>query len=34
MQLNHKNKVKEMEDMVDTVNIEHSKKCQDAKNEF
>ena len=34
MQLNHKNKIKEMEDMIDTVNIEHSKKCQDAKNEF
>ena len=31
---NHKNKIKELEDMIDTVNEEHAKKCEEAKNEF
>ena len=31
---NHKNKIKELEDMIDTVNVEHTKKCEEAKNEF
>jgi hypothetical protein len=31
---NHKSKLKELEDMIDTVNVEHTKKCEEAKNEF
>lgn len=34
MTQNHKNKIKELEDMIDTVNVEHTKKCEEAKNEF
>jgi hypothetical protein len=34
MELNHKNKIKELEDMIDTINEENAKKCDDAKNEF
>jgi len=31
---NHKNKIKELEDMIDTVNEENRRKAEEAKNEF
>jgi hypothetical protein len=34
MEINHKNKIKELEDMIDTINEENARKCYDAKNEF
>jgi hypothetical protein len=34
MEINHKNKIKELEDMIDTINEENARKCDDAKNEF
>ena len=34
MEVNHKNKIKELEDMIDTINDENAKKCDEAKNEF
>jgi len=31
---NHKSKIKELEDMIDTVNEENRSKAEEAKNEF